>query len=573
MIRRSVTTQVMLAVAICSPAHGQAASELEGLWGFEYQAGAAVHGELVLSRSGATWTMRLAGYEVSAVQMADTVRLAVPGNRGTLRIHAAPTGPAQPRALPSALWIQPPSANGAPAYASPVRLHAIGPPAWRGLVRPLQEQFSLYLSVRLDAQGALEARFRNPERNFGGGRVFKARVDSGRVVLTDAVSGRQRFTQPFDALAKTIAFDFGVPLNATPRQANATVGFMPRIVAPAPYSYRAPSDLRDGWRVSRASIEGMSGDSLAALVRSVIAAGPLTDTTPRLHAVVVARHGRLVLDEYFFGYDATKLHDLRSASKTITSVLLGVAMYRGAPISEQRAITPAGATIGHLLTHTSGLACNDDDGASPGNEDVMQEQRKEPDWYRYTLALPQLHRPGTTYAYCSAGINLVGKAIRDATSQWLPQYFDQFVASPLGIETYALNLMPTGEGYAGGGLHMRPRDLLKVGQLYLSEGIWNGVRLVSRSWVRRSTQRQQPDSSGADDGYAWHRHTLRVGACAVPSYEASGNGGQFLLVIPSLDVVAVITAGNYGEGRTWQSIRERFVARYIASAVASASRC
>lgn len=203
----------------------------------------------------------------------------------------------------------------------------------------------------------------------------------------------------------------------------------------------------------------------------------------------------------------------------------------------------------------------------------MQEQRKEPDWYRYTLALPQLHRPGTTYAYCSAGINLVGKAIRDATSQWLPQYFDQFVASPLGIETYALNLMPTGEGYAGGGLHMRPRDLLKVGQLYLNEGIWNGVRLVSRSWVRRSTQRQQPDSSGADDGYAWHRHTLRVGACAVPSYEASGNGGQFLLVIPSLDVVAVITAGNYGEGRTWQSIRERFVARYIASAVASASRC
>ncbi len=197
----------------------------------------------------------------------------------------------------------------------------------------------------------------------------------------------------------------------------------------------------------------------------------------------------------------------------------------------------------------------------------MQGQSAEPDWYRYALALPQVHTPGTFYAYCSAGINLVGKAIHEADGRWLPEFFDVELARPLGIRQYAINLMPNGEGYAGGGMHLRPRDFLKFGQLYLNDGMWNGKQLVDRDWVRRSTQRQQPVDGGADDGFAWHRHVLKVLGRDIPSYEASGNGGQYLVVIPSLDMVVVVTAGNYGQGRIWLRIRQDLIARYIAGAV------
>jgi CubicO group peptidase (beta-lactamase class C family) len=548
---------------------GQAASSVEGLWGFEYQAGPTVRGELLLTREQAQWTLRVAGFEAVSTQRGDTLRFALPAALGTFRVRLSRSVGGTPQAM----WIQATSNNGAPAYASPVRLVPAGFRAWRGLVRPVDERFSLYLAIQRDAAQGHVARFRNPEGNFGGGRRFSVRIDSGNVVLTDVVSGRRRFTQPYDSVAQRIAFDFGSTLYATPRRSEETVAFVPRVKMTTPYDYRLPVDIRDGWDLSTASSEGMLTDSLVALVRQVIATDPLNDTMPSVHSIVVARHGRLVLDEYFHGYDAYRLHDLRSAAKTMTSVLLGAAMFHGAPLSPERVMTPGGATIGNLLTHTSGLACDDDDGDSPGNEDAMQGQRREMDGYQLTLALPQIHAPGTTYAYCSAGINLVGKAIVDVTRRWLPEYFDEHLAQPLRIETYGFNLMPTGAGYGGGGLHMRPRDLLKIGQLFLNGGVWRGRRLVSQQWVTQSTARQQPDARGADDGYAWHRHLLTVGPCRIQSYEASGNGGQFLLVVPSLDLAVVITAGNYGQGALWQSIRERVIARYVASAVPVATRC
>jgi CubicO group peptidase (beta-lactamase class C family) len=219
----------------------------------------------------------------------------------------------------------------------------------------------------------------------------------------------------------------------------------------------------------------------------------------------------------------------------------------------------APVTVGHLLTHTSGLACDDDDDRSPGNEDTMQSQTREPDWYRFFLALPVAHAPGATYAYCSAGINLVGQVIGTRVHTWLPLFFDRFVARPLQITRYAVNLMPTGEAYAGGGMQMRPRDVLKFGQLYLDGGVWHGERLVSAAWVARSTARQVGRPDGSEDGFGWHRHVLSVGTRRMQTYEASGNGGQFLLVVPELDLVIATTAGNYGQYATWQRIRDVLV--------------
>jgi CubicO group peptidase (beta-lactamase class C family) len=239
-------------------------------------------------------------------------------------------------------------------------------------------------------------------------------------------------------------------------------------------------------------------------------------------------------------------------------------------------------TVAHLMTHTSGLACDDNDEKSPGNEDTMSAQRLQPDWWKYTLDLPMAHEPGTRYAYCSANSNLVGAMLKAATGTPLPELFDQWVARPLDFPRYHWNVMPTGDGYLGGGAFMRSRDLLKVGQAYLDGGVWRGRRIVDAAWVERSTKpyvQISPATTGLDketfpefygegeDSWAWHPNKLTSGERTYREYEASGNGGQLLMVIPELELVVVFTAGNYRQGGIWGRFRDQIVPKEIIPSI------
>jgi CubicO group peptidase (beta-lactamase class C family) len=313
--------------------------------------------------------------------------------------------------------------------------------------------------------------------------------------------------------------------------------------------------------------------------------------------LLVAYRGRLVLEEYFFGYDRDTPHDLRSAGKTFASVMLGAAMMRGTPISPETRIAPLLARLGpfanpdprkdritlaQLLTHSAGLACNDNDDASPNNEGTMQAQHAQPDWWKYTLDLPMAHDPGTRYAYCSANINLVGGALTAATRTWLPDYFEETVARPLQFGRHHWNLMPTGEGYQGGGAFLRPRDLLKLGQAFLDGGVWNGRRIVPASWIAESTRQRievSPETTGYSeaefgnyyargaDGLAWHLGALNANGRTIRTYAATGNGGQLLIVVPDYDLAMVFTGGNYGQGGVWGRWGQTIVADRIIPAL------
>jgi CubicO group peptidase (beta-lactamase class C family) len=234
------------------------------------------------------------------------------------------------------------------------------------------------------------------------------------------------------------------------------------------------------------------------------------------------------------------------------------------------------------MTHTSGLACDDNDETSPGEENRMQAQRLQPNWWNYTLDLPMVHDPGSRYAYCSANINLVGAALTAKAQTWLPELFDRTVARPLEFGTYYWNLMPNGEGYLGGGAFLRSRDLLKVGQTYLNGGVWNGRQIVSRPWVATSTASHikiSPSTTGltpqefsnyygeGEDGYAWHIWQLRVGDRTYRAYAATGNGGQILIVVPDVDLAVVFTGGNYGQGGIWTRWAGEIVPKEIIAAV------
>jgi CubicO group peptidase (beta-lactamase class C family) len=279
---------------------------------------------------------------------------------------------------------------------------------------------------------------------------------------------------------------------------------------------------------------------------------------------------------------------MRSASKTFASVLVGIADEHGAKLTPSTAVYPLFSnyaafanpdprkqqiTLRDIMTMSAGNACDDNDDKSPGNEDRMQQQRAQLDWYKYTLDLPMARDPGGPDAlYCSADINLVGGTVASAMNAWLPDLFERYIARPLQFGHYYLNLMPDGQAYMGGGAYLRPRDQIKLGQLYLDHGIWNGRRIVSEKWVAESTSmhtRFSPENSLGQEhqyGFGWHLHKVEVGGKSYRLFAAEGNGGQFVIVIPDLDLVVGINGGSYGEFRKWYSWELKLVPQYIVPA-------
>lgn len=165
-----------------------------------------------------------------------------------------------------------------------------------------------------------------------------------------------------------------------------------------------------------------------------------------------------------------------------------------------------------------------------------------------------------------------GGAVAAVTKTWLPEYFDEHLARPLQFGRYYLNLMPNGEAYMGGGAYLTPRDQLKLGQLYLAGGIWNGNRVVRKAWVEDSTSfhaRFATEHSLGQEheyGYGWHLHTLEAGGKTYKVFAAEGNGGQFVIVIPALDMAMGMTGGAYGEFDQWYRWELQVLPEFIISA-------
>jgi CubicO group peptidase (beta-lactamase class C family) len=369
----------------------------------------------------------------------------------------------------------------------------------------------------------------------------------------------------------------------TRRDRNHALGFHARTPEPSAWQPRAPLDLADGWSTASPKDVGLDEGRLGALVARLQQTGAAGAS--QVQGLLIARHGKLAVEEYFHGFDAARPHDTRSAGKTFAPLLVGLAMAHGRAFSPGTPVltllpglaVPAGQdprkariTVADLMSMTSGLACDDNDGQSPGNEDTMQGQHRQDDWYRYAIELPMAREPGGPQAvYCSAGINLLGAVVAKATGRWLPAFFDEYVARPLQMRGYHINLMPDGDAYLAGGIYLRPRDMLKLGQLYLSGGTWHGRRVVDASWVRASTTEHSRFAPDHRYGYGWHLHTFRAGGRDYREYAAEGNGGQFVIVLPELDLTVAITAGNYGDFRTWYALQE-LVSRYVIPAVRDA---
>ncbi|HEV2719219.1 MAG TPA: serine hydrolase [Thermoanaerobaculia bacterium] len=512
-----------------------AANPLAGLWEAKRRFGPDARGALVLQREGEAWTADFIGRVIPVREERGVLTFAIP--EGSFRALLDKDGI-------NGHWTQP------DRIATPVRLQPDGPRRWRGEIAPLDEAFTFYLVIGADGAAFM----RNPERNvtiFLGVNRFVRDGRAVKLLRDDRLVAEGTYDQGSDTIAVSFP-DLGGTYDF--KRAGDASAFYARGRKPEPYRYHPPLARDDGWPVGTLDDAHIDRAKVQPFIQSLIDLPVDGPHTPDIHAILIARHGRLVLEEYFHGENRDRLHNTRSASKSMTSILFGAAgLDPSLPVYETlgaEADDPRKRQMKaeHLLTMSSGFYCNDGDEKAPGREDTMQEQTAEPDWYRYTLRVPMSDAPGTKSYYCSANANLLGAIIARKSGTPLAELFDRLVARPLQFGRYALWLQPTGEPYMGGGTQVLARDFIKIGQLMLDRGVWRGKRVLSAEYAARATSPIVAlGTRGLRYGYLWWIGDYPYRSRTVRAFMALGNGGQIVMAVPELDLVITFMGGNYGD--------------------------
>jgi CubicO group peptidase (beta-lactamase class C family) len=565
----------LLAQKSTSSNHSRA-RDLAGLWQARLRFGPDIRGPLLVERDGNKWRAEIAGQSADVHASGDTLTFELPDARGKFRGHFL----AKHQGI-FGHWLS--------GSASPVTLTRIGKAdLWRGDVDPVPDELTMYLKVEPRADGTMGAFLKNPERNAGYFMPVHTLERDGKTVrlLAQARGGK-----PAEVLTEGVFTDnvLSLPLRGGTydfeRVADgAASDFFPRSHpgVGAAYHYEEPPALDDGWPVATPEDAGLSRDALERFVRMIIDTPIDSVSCPEIHGVLVARHGKLVLEEYFHGENRDKPHDTRSAAKSLTSVLLGAAIQAGVPLTAQSrvyqvmngGVFPPGLdarkqklTLEHLLTMSSGLDADDGNEDSPGNEDRMQEGNN-PNWWRLTLDLDMIREPGEKAVYASMQANLIGAVMRTASRRPLIELFHDTVAEPMQIHHYWFWLQANGEPYMGGGARLLPRDFMKLGQLMLNGGTWNSRRVISAEWAKRSTSPLVTIGirTRSGYGYLWWMIDYPFQGKTVRAFYAAGNGGNVVMGIPELDLVIAIYGGNYADLIMFQ-VQRKLVPEYVLPAV------
>lgn len=316
---------------------------------------------------------------------------------------------------------------------------------------------------------------------------------------------------------------------------------------------RGPAEPELAWPASSPAEEGFNTQALDELLALI------GETPPRdFRALAVARNGKLVLNETFNSFGTTNLHDIRSAGKSVTSMVAGIAADQGLidiidPIAKyfpKRGIPEDSALWGirveHLLTMSAGLASDDYDDSSPGTEGRMVQGG---DYVGFALGLPMAFAPGERYAYSSAIAFLTGAIVENATGERLEDYAREHLFGPLGIYELFWQVSPRGRTTGMGNLYLAAADLAKLGQVMLDGGRWRGRQVLSEGWIEASL-RQAHDIEAVDPfayGYGFMWYLARISNREV--FFASGNGGNKIFVVPEESLVVVTLSSAYGQGR------------------------
>ena len=360
------------------------------------------------------------------------------------------------------------------------------------------------------------------------------------------------------------------------------------------YSYQIPEQTEDGWETVSLSEVGMDEEPIVDLVNAI-----RNEDYREVHGIVIVKDEKLVFETYFPGHDfgytgenfhgtyidfnRNTLHNTHSATKSIISALIGIAIDNGFITNVKEKIfsyfydyshynndEKDKITIEHLLTMTSGFEWNEwDVSVAESDHDIVQFNISS-DPIRYILGKPIVTAPGTRFYYNGGGVDLLGEIITRASETRVDHFADESLFGRLGITRYRFQRLPNGLMCCHGDIYIRPRDLAKFGYLFLNNGVWRGNRIISEEWVTVSTEEyislHDFHLSWADGyGYLWWLKTYHCQNQAIDSFKAMGWGGQEIIVFPSIRMVIVFTGANY----VVDPPCDEMIIRYILPAVSS----
>ena len=311
----------------------------------------------------------------------------------------------------------------------------------------------------------------------------------------------------------------------------------------------------EAWRTSTPEEQGMDSQKLAEMLAAI------KEKNMNIHSLLVIRNGYLVSETYFRSWKQADKHDMQSVGRSFAATLIGIAMDKGysdgvdhriVDFFPERTIAnlderKGAMTLEDVLTMRTGLDWQE-------NSATPAMQQASPDWVQFLLDRPMVESPGSRWNYCSGCSHLFSAILQKTTGMNPRDFAEQYLFKPLGISDVKWMTDPAGIPFGAGGFPLTPRDMAKLGYLYLRNGQWDGQQIVSSRWVGRATQRY----AGIDEHFGYGYHWITVTSMA--GYAALGGGGQIVLVIPESDLVIVTTA------KTDESIFE-LIDQYILPAV------
>jgi len=346
------------------------------------------------------------------------------------------------------------------------------------------------------------------------------------------------------------------------------------------WEYRQPELIEDDWSVASLRDAGIDQQQLSPLLQKV-----LSGEYQGLDAVLIARGGDLVLEEYFHFGSRAQPHQVQSVTKSVSSLVFGRAYDENligdleTPVYDffpDYAESPwvknmYPISLYNILTMSAGLDWREHAVPYTNPENVAIRMNNSGDMYGFVLSIDQAknERPGQRFEYTSGLSILLGGVVLNATGMGIDQYAENTLFKELGIENYYWN-SHQGQVHTGGGLYLRARDLLKLGQLVLDKGKWNGQQVLSEEWVEGSTAFHLPIRGASRDGgygFQWWRETLRVGGQSFPTIYASGYAWQLMWIIPDLDLVVLVLHHNPEDAGATHSITEAEMEQIILPAM------
>lgn len=335
------------------------------------------------------------------------------------------------------------------------------------------------------------------------------------------------------------------------------------------YSYTKPIQLSDSIKVDYLYNTGMDTIQIINLTKLI-----LSDTIPNIHSLLILKDNKLVYENYFAGNDEIvgkklgyvehgieDLHDCRSMSKSVTSACIGIAVKKGLIKNIDESIFPyfkkyqndfdeqkKRITIRHLLTMTSGLKWNEDISyRDPRNTELKMDMSSDP--IDFILSRPMVSEPGATWNYNGGNTQLLAEIIKSVSDLPIDKFAEQELFTPLGINKYEWLPLVKNMPAAASGVRLRSRDLLKFGMLYMNDGKWQDKEVLDTNWVKESLNSAitRPSTKDKNAGYGFQFWTFKetINGKEIEIQEAKGNGGQRIFFCKSLNLLVVITAGNY----------------------------